>query len=211
MPRAKNGRFAKAQNVAKVEKLVERTAERKKKRSIAKAAKLLMAEDEPTMLVAVGRRVVELDTLAKELWCSDCNIPLSLRNLEKEQQMGLASIMTVRCGECLAEYAVHTSKKVPNLNGGKDLYSSNCKAALGCIDSGMGPEILKKFLSTLNIPVLHTHTYQRAHDFISEFVVKAADESCKEAIEKEKRLALELLLEKGTYKDMLFNSEALCP
>jgi len=61
----------------------------------------------------------------------------------------------------------------------------------------MGPEVLKKFLSTLNIPVLHHHTYQRAHDFISQYVVQAADESCKEAIQREKRLALELLLEKG--------------
>jgi hypothetical protein len=61
----------------------------------------------------------------------------------------------------------------------------------------MGPEVLKKFLSALNIPVLHHHTYQRAHDFISQYVIKTADESCREAIEREKRLSLELLLEKG--------------
>jgi len=131
MPRAGNGRFTKAGSAARMAKLVGNRVERNIKRKISNAAKLLASDEEPTMLVHAGRRVVELDTLAKALWCTACDIPLSLRNLEKEQQMGLASIMTVRCRECLAVYAVHTSKKVPNLNGAKSLYASNCKAALG--------------------------------------------------------------------------------
>jgi RNase P subunit RPR2 len=131
MPRARNGRFAKAGNVKKVTKLVENNVDRKIKRQMSQAAKQLTADQEPTMVVDVGRRVVELDTLAKALWCTACDIPLSLRNLEKETQMGLASILSVRCRDCLAVYTVHTSKKVPNLNGSKSLYASNCKAALG--------------------------------------------------------------------------------
>lgn len=31
-----------------------------------------------------GRRVVELGYLAQELWCDQCNISLSLRNVEAE-------------------------------------------------------------------------------------------------------------------------------
>lgn len=61
----------------------------------------------------------------------------------------------------------------------------------------MGLEGLNKLLSTLNVPVLHQATFKRAHDFVAEYVVAAADQSCKDAIEAEKRLTLELLLEKG--------------
>lgn len=42
-----------------------------------------------------GRRVVELNLLAEELWCKECEIPLSLRKIMEEKFMGLASILKI--------------------------------------------------------------------------------------------------------------------
>ncbi|KAK0158053.1 hypothetical protein PV327_011201 [Microctonus hyperodae] len=44
-----------------------------------------------------GRRIVEIKTLAKELWCLKCDIPLSLENIESEKQFGLSNIFRIKC------------------------------------------------------------------------------------------------------------------
>jgi len=41
-------------------------------------------------LATSKRRVVELSLLAADLWCKRCRSPISLRNLEREEQHGLA-------------------------------------------------------------------------------------------------------------------------
>lgn len=207
MVRGKAGRFVKGCVKAKSEAVSARNVAKGVKNLIERTAKKLVEEDQP-MLVSCGRRIVELDLLAKCLWCPACNHALSLRHLERESQYGCASIFTVRCHDCLQTYKVPTSKRVPNAtSNSQGLFSANCKAALGCIDSGMGLEVLNKFLSALNLPALHQGTYRRAHDFVSPFVVKAADQSCMDAIEQERRLTLELLLEKGSHS-VSTNTEA---
>lgn len=39
-----------------------------------------------------GRRIVKINTLARELWCSICNMPLSLKKIESETQFGLSNV-----------------------------------------------------------------------------------------------------------------------
>jgi RNase P subunit RPR2 len=68
---------------------------------------------EPTVhsdFTHVGRRVVELGFLAEELWCNQCNVPLSLRNTEAELTKGLASVLDIRCLRCNVLKKVSTGK-----------------------------------------------------------------------------------------------------
>ena len=60
--------------------------------------------------IVSGRRVVELDILARELWCSVCDIALSLRNSLREGRNGLLSEIDVQCDRCFQTYKVNTGK-----------------------------------------------------------------------------------------------------
>lgn len=130
MARGKSGRFVKGSVKAKSEAVTARNIARGVKNQLAKNAEEIVKEDVP-MLVSCGRRLVEMDTVATHLWCTTCDRPLSLRNMESETQYGCASILTVRCRDCLGTYKVPTSKKVINSKDGSRHYATNCKAALG--------------------------------------------------------------------------------
>ena len=128
MPRAKSGRFVKKSELERVKKVASQAKVLVKCAQEKKAAR--QAEREPVH--NIGRRVVDLAVLANNMWCADCEIPLSFRWIEKEVQRGLASIFHVRCGTCLKVICVPTSTsfKLPD-NTGYPLYSVNCKAAAG--------------------------------------------------------------------------------
>jgi len=57
-----------------------------------------LRQGEPT---GIGRRIFDLDLLARDFWCSNCEIGLSLRFLESETVHGLASAYKIRCNKCL--------------------------------------------------------------------------------------------------------------
>ena len=44
----------------------------------------------------IGRRIVHVDTLGKELVCKKCSGTLSLRNIVDEVRLGLASLFIVK-------------------------------------------------------------------------------------------------------------------
>lgn len=77
-----------------------------------------------------GRRIVELKTLATELWCSACDLPLSLRDIISEAHHCLASTFEVKCRQCQRKYKVHTSKPHQNATG-SIRYSTNGKVVVG--------------------------------------------------------------------------------
>lgn len=77
-----------------------------------------------------GRRVVELDTLAEDLWCKKCQSGLSLRFTESEVHHYLASTSQVRCEKCNTFYKVNTCRP-NNFALGNLHYEVNGKAVIG--------------------------------------------------------------------------------
>ncbi|KAJ1526560.1 hypothetical protein ONE63_008147 [Megalurothrips usitatus] len=124
--------FMKAKERARREKVGKASVERHAKNRVLKASR----EQADYIPVSVGHRVVDLAMLTSNLWCTNCDAALSLKFLEEEKQYGLASEFSVRCPTCLDLKKLFTSKTVPCPSGdGRSLYSVNCKAALGCLDS----------------------------------------------------------------------------
>lgn len=74
-----------------------------------------------------GRRIVELDVLAKRMFCASCNTPLHLSNIESERRYGLGSILFIRCQNnvCWALNDVKTGKR------SQGAFDVNSKLALG--------------------------------------------------------------------------------
>lgn len=82
-------------------------------------------EDNSTNEWRSGRRVVELDVLAKLMYCVVCRTPLHLSNTEGEKRYGLASTLYIRCMNCHVLNDVHTGKK------SQRSFDINLKLALG--------------------------------------------------------------------------------
>ena len=78
-----------------------------------------------------GNRVVNLQLMASEMFCSNCNEPLLLQNIESEIIRGLASVFKIRCRECLLVNTVNTGEKYKNPVTDRPIFSINTKAALG--------------------------------------------------------------------------------
>lgn len=95
-----------------------------------KRAKRDELENEPKCIIE-GRRVIDLQVLAKYLFCRTCKICLSLRDVEREVRHGLASLFLVRCTQCNVLTYVPTSKKLLNLVTQKKRYQINTKVAAG--------------------------------------------------------------------------------
>ncbi|OWF51678.1 hypothetical protein KP79_PYT06561 [Mizuhopecten yessoensis] len=72
-----------------------------------------------------GRRVVELEVLAEQLFCNRCNTPLHLKDIVGEMRNGLGSLLEVVCRICSGMKLVSTGKR--NEKGGFDI---NSKVAL---------------------------------------------------------------------------------
>jgi len=81
----------------------------------------------------VGRRIVELHTLADQLDCAYCSSQLSLRNIVRETHHGFGSILYIRCDNCEGDATtkVYTGKRHVPSNAKKSVFDVNSKAALG--------------------------------------------------------------------------------
>ena len=75
-----------------------------------------------------GRRVVQLDILAKGMYCCRCNVPLHLSNIVKERLFGLGSVLYIRCDNsmCNTVTDVHTGSR-----SSTGAYDINAKATIG--------------------------------------------------------------------------------
>jgi RNase P subunit RPR2 len=81
-----------------------------------------------------GRRVVDIDVLCRELWCTTCNVPLHLGNRLSEKRSGLNSCFEVPCLQCKSNFKVNTSRGREAGRegiGGPLLYDVNFKLAIG--------------------------------------------------------------------------------
>ena len=78
-----------------------------------------------------GRRIVELDHLAKQLeHCSDCEALLNLSNTVSEVRMGFGSTLYIQC-ECGVLNSVTTNKSHRTGKRGPPVFDVNTKAAVG--------------------------------------------------------------------------------
>lgn len=74
---------------------------------------------------------------------------------------------------------------------GDDNYSNiNTCAVAGTVAIGCGQAQLEEFLSCLNLPKLQERTYNQNHQLISKHWENVALETMKEAVEKEKEVAI---------------------
>jgi len=109
------------------------TAKKKKWREnlLASVKKRRRAEKEPSKVTTVGRRIVEVETLAENLWCHRCDLRLSLKNISSEMRYGLASIFMVKCLSCNAYYSVKTGKSSSKTSKNRPLSDVNLGASFG--------------------------------------------------------------------------------
>ncbi|XP_063414850.1 uncharacterized protein LOC134696828 [Mytilus trossulus] len=129
-----------------------------------------------------GRRVVELDVLAREMHCCRCNLPLHLSNTVGERLYGLASVLLIKCDNsaCLATTDVHTGKRTPNGS-----YCINSKVAIGMTHAGMGPSHVNNFLTECNLPPISDTTLRKKEKEFSKTIHDVAMTSCREAQHQE--------------------------
>ncbi|XP_071146651.1 uncharacterized protein [Mytilus edulis] len=129
-----------------------------------------------------GRRVVELDVLAREMYCCRCNLPLHLSNTVGERLFGLASVLLIKCDNsaCLATTDVHTGKRTPNGS-----YCINSTVAIGMTHAGMGPSHVNNFLTECNLPPISDTTLRKKEKEFSKTIHDVAMTSCREAQHQE--------------------------
>lgn len=63
-----------------------------------------------------GRRIVDLNFLGQQLWCTSCKDALSLNNIETERRKRLASILLIRCHKYLLINEILTGKQQSSLD-----------------------------------------------------------------------------------------------
>ncbi|CAG2241504.1 unnamed protein product [Mytilus edulis] len=131
-----------------------------------------------------GRRVVELEVLAEQLFCNKCNTPLHLKDIVGEMRYGLGSLLEVVCQICSGMKLISTGKR--NEKGAFDI---NSKVALAMMHSGMGPDHVVNFLSTCNIPPPDPKTLKKKEKSIALSLMDEASDSCKTASAEEKAIS----------------------
>ncbi|XP_046387737.1 uncharacterized protein LOC124157226 [Ischnura elegans] len=179
--RSKDGRFVRKKEFEKRQKASSRA--KVKRESSPKI------EANPRFTLE-GRRIVDVNLLAKQMNCDSCLKPLSFANIEGELRRGLASIWTVRCSFCEQLKKVATSTAVHCAKSSYAQYAVNCKAAIACVVSGVGHEQMNRVLATLNIPPVANSTWKRYERSVGPAVEETARESCQKAVEEEKLLTL---------------------
>ncbi|KAK0078509.1 hypothetical protein PV326_009311, partial [Microctonus aethiopoides] len=140
--------------------------------------------------VVGGRRIVHIQTLAKQLFCQCCKSILSLMDTKEEKRFGLGSILYVKCCQCKKINTVFTDKRHKGPNN-KYLFDNNTKAVIGCLNNGTGNTDFNKLLAEINIPELNWHTYKTYEMEVAKKVEYVARENCMAAAIQERKLTIE--------------------
>ncbi|CAG2254062.1 unnamed protein product [Mytilus edulis] len=129
-----------------------------------------------------GRRVVELQALAQQMFCTSCDARLHLADIESERRYGLGSILFILCQNsvCSSLNDVKTGKRN---NGTFDINSKLALVAM--VHTGMGPVQINNLLATLNLPPVVPSTLKRREQKIDTTLKDEAKQSCLEAQKEE--------------------------
>ncbi|XP_074105759.1 uncharacterized protein LOC141531708 isoform X2 [Cotesia typhae] len=134
-----------------------------------------------------GFRVVDLKLLAEKLKCVKCFEVLCLDNIVHEQNLGLNSILKVKCTKCDIITIVRTSKT--HRTG--DNKSNHSDINTGAVHAGYGCTGLNKILACANIPTISPQLFKRYEREVGPAIEEAAKESCKRAAKEEQQLVNE--------------------
>ena len=136
LARHKSGRFVKS-FVGKVTENLNAGSKRKLSESARSVKPSVFSESlYEREFPVIGRRIVELSLLAKELdgGCTSCRKPLRLSDCREETISGLGSVLYITCGEedCGEVNVCHTSK-MHRVTGtrGRPVFDINTKLAAG--------------------------------------------------------------------------------
>ncbi|GAB1860785.1 hypothetical protein CAJAP_01864 [Camponotus japonicus] len=120
----KRGQFAKKSVVIGRDNNAIAVSKRKAMDREKKELKLCTSESQPA---DQNRRIVDLSTFESDMFCHECQIPLSILDRTEETKFGLASVFTVPCAKCHTPYRVRTDKRMSTSNG----FALNSVVALG--------------------------------------------------------------------------------
>lgn len=130
----------------------------------------------------LGRRIVELDVLAKGLSaCGKCGLPLNLDHTKEIQTYGLGSLLKVQCFNTNCMYINH----IPTGKRHDRIWDVNTKLATGLVHSGIAVRQLNSLLAELNIPTVHYKTINARLKETGKMVEKIAMDSTDEALQNE--------------------------
>ncbi|XP_066596884.1 uncharacterized protein [Prorops nasuta] len=179
------GRFVKEKVLDKQKKFVLQMQEGRKR----KEENLLANNNVADSNLLDGRRIVDLKELANNLVCCKCKHVLSLKNVKKENRLGLNSVFWINCDDCNILTKVETGKMHRTASNSKHA-NVNTKAILGCLHSGIGCTALNKVLACLNIPVISKDLFKRYEREVGPAIEAVAKESCQLACDEERQLVI---------------------
>lgn len=81
--------------------------------------------------IVLGRRIIEVTHLAKQLKCVQCKALLHLENIKREEGRGLGSIWHVLCTACDVLNEVSTDKHHVDPTTKRQRFDINSKIAIG--------------------------------------------------------------------------------
>ncbi|KAK0159463.1 hypothetical protein PV327_011116, partial [Microctonus hyperodae] len=135
-----------------------------------------------------GRRIVDLDKLAEEMWCQECDLPLSFRFCVNEDICEFASVFHIKCSKCGTIHLVRSSTNEGKST--KSKYHVNFKVALAILDGGIGETQLNTILSALNVPTINHNSIKRYERLVGPAIETVVKDSCHEALKVERELTI---------------------
>lgn len=129
-----------------------------------------------------GRRIVELDILAQQMFCKYCKKRLHLDQIDSEVQFGFASILNIYCCECGETNGIQTGKMHSGGSRGPKIFDVNTKAAAAMIHTGIGETHITDFFNILNIPPPARKTIKKREREVGQSFEKIAKKSCEDSL-----------------------------
>ncbi|XP_074109350.1 uncharacterized protein LOC141534112, partial [Cotesia typhae] len=123
--------------------------------------------------------------------CVKCFEVLCLDNIVHEQNLGLNSILKVKCTKCDIITIVPTSKTHRTGDNKSNHSDINTGIVLGAVHAGYGCTGLNKILACANIPTISPQLFKRYEREVGPAIEEAAKESCKRAAKEEQQLVNE--------------------
>ncbi|KAK0071017.1 hypothetical protein PV325_013669, partial [Microctonus aethiopoides] len=146
-----------------------------------------------------GYRIVHKSHLAEQMKCSSCNATLSFGNEEQETKVGVASILSIRCAECLLINKVSTGPQYNNTNNGYKVFDINSRLVLGALHTGIGHQQSSNLLATMNIPQMSQAAFKKHERYLTSSIDGVTTDGFEEAVKKERALTLEKVKEMEKY------------
>ncbi|XP_057335065.1 uncharacterized protein LOC130673868 [Microplitis mediator] len=147
-----------------------------------KTEKICVSNPEP---IIEGRRIVDINKIAVDMWCDVCDDALSFRFIKNEDVVGLSSLFSIECHRCKKIHMIKTSPQTPTGN-----YVVNGKAAMAILTSGIGITHLNSILVYLNIPTVYHTLLKRYEREVGINIEKVAKDSCRDSVEIERNLTI---------------------